>query len=125
MKNLLSLSVLLLTVACSSLKMKDNSYNGTWILQKQSGGFAGRTTTPEKETKLVIKKDKMFSYEDGTLIAESAFNVEKGKVIQSSEPQDIIVNNKLMKQSIAVSGDTLIIADQCYDCFTYTYLRKK
>lgn len=125
MKNLLSLSVLLLTVACGSLKMKDNSYNGTWILQKQSGGFAGRTTTPERETKLVIKKDKMFSYEDGTLIAESAFNVEKGKVIQSSEPQDIIIGNKLMKQSIAVSGDTLIIADQCYDCFTYTYLRKK
>ncbi|SEH87188.1 hypothetical protein SAMN02927937_01874 [Paenimyroides aquimaris] len=125
MKNIIYLLGLSLILSCGILKKDSNSYNGTWILQSKSGGFAGMTKKPEKETKIVIKKEKMFSYEDGTLIAESAFKVEKGKVIQSTEPQDIIVGNKLMKQSIAVSGDTLIIADQCYDCFTYFYLRKK
>lgn len=124
MKKIALSFVALFAMSCNVLKKDVSGYNGTWILEQKSGGFAGRTITPEKETKLVIKKDKMFSYEDGTLIAESDFKVEKGKVIQSTELQDIIVNNQIKRQSIVVKGDTLIIADQCYDCFTYIYKRK-
>jgi|SRR5690554_94333 len=125
MKKIALSFVALFALSCNVLKKEASGYNGTWILEQKSGGFTGRTITPEKETKLVIKKDKMFSYENGTLIAESDFKIEKGKVIQSTELQDIIISNQIKKQSISVKGDTLIIADQCYDCFTYVYLRKK
>jgi len=125
MKNTVYLLGLFLIMSCNVLKKDHNGYNGTWILQSKNGGFAGKITKSEKETKLVIKNDKMRTYEEGKLIAEIPFKIEKGKVIQSSEPQDIIAINQIKRQSIAVKGDTLILADQCYDCFTYTYLRKK
>lgn len=124
MKHLICSLGFLLTASCASLKPQ-HPYNGTWILKQQTGGFAGRATTLKTETKLVIKNDKMRTYENGKLLSEELFKVEKGKVIQSSEPQDVLATNRIMKQSIAVKGDTLIIADQCYDCFTYRYERKK
>lgn len=124
MKKIALLLTLALTFSCGALKKDKDGYNGTWILQNKSGGFAGKTTLPDHEVKLVIKNDKIKYFEKGKLISEDVFKVEKAKVIQSTEPQDVIVSKKLMKQSINVSGDTLVIADQCYDCYTYLYVRK-
>lgn len=124
MKNLIYLIVPLLAISCTTLKQKQEGYNGTWILQQQSGGFTGMTIKPEKESKLVIKGDKLKRFVDGKLISEEPFKVEKAKVIHSQEPQDVIVSNKLMKEAIYTKNDTLIIKQQCYDCYTFIYLRK-
>mgnify|MGYP006323627665 CR=1 FL=1 len=124
MKNLIYLIAPLLVISCATLKQKDKGYNGTWILQQQSGGFAGMTIKPDKETKLIIKGDKLKRYIDGKITSEEPFKIEKAKVIHSTEPQDVIVSNKLMKEAIMVKGDTLIILQQCYDCYTFMYVRK-
>lgn len=124
MKKIAFSLIALTAFSCGTLKKDATGYNGTWILKSKSGGFAGMTTKPDNEVKLVIKNDKIKRYEDGKLISEDAFKVEKAKVIQSTEPQDVIVTPSIMKQSISVSGDTLVIADQCYDCYTYLYVRK-
>lgn len=118
------LSVALIIIGCSVLKTNNSLYNGTWLLQSKSGGFTGRTLAPDVETKLVIKNNKMRMYENGKLVSENAFELEKRKVIQSSEIEDVIVNNHFKKQSVTISNDTLIITDQCYDCFTYYYIKE-
>ncbi|MBA5793328.1 hypothetical protein H1R17_02945 [Flavobacterium sp. xlx-214] len=124
MKKIALLLTLALTFSCGVLKKDKDGYNGTWILQNKSGGFTGRTTQPDQEVKLVIKNDKIKYFENGKLVSEDVFKVEKAKVIQSTEPQDVIVSKKLMKESISVQGDTLIISQQCYDCYTFMYTRK-
>lgn len=125
MKNTL-LFILAITgiMSCASVKKQPHPYEGTWILKQQSGGFTGRTITLDKEIKLVIKNDKISHYENGQLLLEEKVKIEKGKTIQSSEPKDILVNNNLKKQSIEQKGDTLIITEQCYDCFTFLYVRE-
>lgn len=125
MKKNALLSVLAIAgiIGCASVKKQPNPYEGTWILKQQSGGFAGKTTSPKEEIKLIIKNDKISRYENGQLLSEEEFKTEKGKTIQSSEPKDLIVSSHLRKQSIEQKGDTLIIAEQCYDCFTFLYVR--
>lgn len=110
---------------CAAGRHPHTNYEGTWILQQQSGGFAGITTKPEKESLLVISKGIMEQYENGTLISKRPFMVEKARVIQSTELQDVISTDKIMKQSISVTGDTLILTDQCYDCYSYLYVKKQ
>lgn len=124
MKRIVLLIPILFLAACSSLQNSKKSYNGTWILQQQSGGFAGRTIKPEKEIKLVIKNGKITRFEDNQLISQEDFKIEKGKLIHSSELQDIIISKKLMKEAISVKGDSLIISQQCYDCYSFLYTRK-
>jgi len=108
-------------LSCASVKKQPNSYEGTWILKQQSGGFMGRIIVPDKEIKLVIKNNKISRYENGKLLSEEMFKTEKGKTIQSSEFKDILITNTFKKQSVERKGDTLIMAEQCYDCYTFLY----
>lgn len=124
MKRIIYLSALLVIVSCSVLKFNNNEYNGIWVLQSKSGGFSGRTTIAENEVKLVIKNSRIKYFENGKLIYDELFKVEKLKVIESTELQNVIVNDRFKKQSVIVKNDTLIITDQCYDCYTYIYKRK-
>lgn len=126
MKNIiLSLLIVLGIVGCASMKQSLIPYEGTWILKYQSGGFAGKTIVPNKEIKLIIANKKISRYEDEQLLSEEDFKTIKGSTIQSDELKDIVVNNGISKQSIEQKGDTLIISDQCYDCFTYLYIKEK
>jgi len=126
MKKMLYCTVILSFLsACAPSRYPSTGYDGTWVLFKQSGGFAGRTTPADKESLLVIGKGVMKQYENGTLVSEGVFEVEKSKVIHSTEPQDVIVSDKITKQSIAVAGDTLTLTDQCYDCYSYQYIKKR
>ena len=111
-------------LSCASVKKQPNSYEGTWILKQQSGGFMGRIIVPDKEIKLVIKNNKISRYENGQLLSEEEFKTEKGKTIQSSELKDILITNNFKKQSVEQKGDTLIMVEQCYDCYTFLYVKE-
>lgn len=124
-KMLFCITLISLLSGCSTARHQLTGYEGTWILQQQSGGFAGMTIRPEKESLLVIGKGIIERYENGILISKEPFKVEKAKVIQSTEPQDVIATDRIMKQSVSVTGDTLILTDQCYDCYSYLYIKKR
>lgn len=120
-KTFLFIVAVLAFLSCASVKKQPNPYEGTWILKQQSGGFMGRIVVPDKEIKLVIKNNKISRYENGKLLSEEMFKTEKGKTIQSSEFKDILITNTFKKQSVERKGDTLIMAEQCYDCYTFLY----
>ncbi len=123
MKYIIPFILIMTSTGCASLKKEKHPFDGTWLLIQYSGGFMGKTQVPEKETILTIRNGKMTRTEEGKMISEDSFNVEKGKVIESDQPQDIVASEKLLKQSITIKKDTLILRDQCYDCFTYLYKR--
>ena len=112
-------------MGCASLKKERTPFDGTWLLIQSSGGFIGKTQLPEKETLLLLQNGKMTRIEEGNIISEDVFKVEKGKVIESKQPQYILISGKQLKQSVTIKNDTLILRDQCYDCFTYRYKKVK
>ena len=112
-------------IGCASLGKEEKEYKGTWLLKEKTGGIAGLKTKPEKETKMVIKAGKIKRYEGSILISSEPFKIEKTKVIHSSQPENVIVSNKLMKEAINKNGDTLWISQQCYDCYVFKYEKMK
>lgn len=125
MGKILSILGLLVITSCGICKKSGNEFDGTWLLESKSGGITGKTTKPENEVKLIIKGDKIKVYENNKLTSEYDFKVEKGKVIESAEPGNIIVSNQFKKQSISIKDNKLILREQCYDCYTYVYLKKQ
>lgn len=124
-KMIFVITVISIFSGCATGRHLHTRYDGTWVLQQQSGGFAGMTIRPEKESLLVIGNGMIAQYENGVLISKTPFKVEKAKVIQSTELQDVVATDRIMKQSVSVSGDTLILKDQCYDCYSYQYIKRR
>jgi len=104
---------------------------GKWNWVYSCGGLAGTTYTPKTEKKTVmIEYDTNFTYryyENDTLKHESQYHIIKDRSIFSRDSSLIIVNNlSSMRQSYAIlSNDTLILRDECYDCFEHLYTRIK
>ena len=107
-----------------SILNEENSYNGKWILTKKSGGITGSNVDLKKIFEIQIDNYVINYYENNTLVHTKPFKTEKGKTIQSTDSLDVMIGNKIPKQSIQIHNDLLIITDQCYDCFTYIYKRK-
>lgn len=125
MKYFLPVFVLLFSMSCKSIKDQPSPYEGKWLLVRTSGGFSGQEKPIDKEVILEIKNGKLTRTENGVLVLEAAFALEKGKVIETTEPADLLKSNSLIKQSITVDHDTLVLKDQCYDCYTHVYKKIK
>lgn len=119
----------LMIISCSSLKKtdtKDQSHLGTWVLIQRSGGFAGTVThfdSKKKEQVLILEQDKMTRWENGQQKSQQHYTIEKGRVIESSEPKDILKGESSMPESISIKEGQLILRGQCYDCYTDVYQR--
>lgn len=104
---------------------------GSWLLTRISGGFAGTTTdiSPEEGRKVVFTEGGSVSYYlKGALVSSTTFVLKKGKSIYSSEEKNFIHfadNPEMPMVILSISRDTLQLADNVYDGFSYTYLREK
>jgi|WetSurMetagenome_2_1015567.scaffolds.fasta_scaffold07792_2 hypothetical protein len=104
---------------------------GKWNWVYSSGGFAGQTYTPKTEKKTIrIEYDTNSIYRyyvNDTLKSETRYQLVKGRSIYSQDSTLIIVTNlSSIRQSFAVlHNDTLILRDECYDCFEHLYTRIK
>lgn len=125
MKYFVTILILCFSMSCVSLHNPKTPYDGKWKLLHKTGGITGQTFAAEKEVILEIKKGKLTRKENGQLILESKFEIIQGKVIETTEPKDLLNTQALIKQSIALHGDTLVLKDQCFDCFTYVYTKMK
>ncbi|GEM_PF-1322105 len=119
----------LMAISCSSLKQKgdkDPSHLGTWVLIQRSGGFTGAVKdfdSNKKENVLVLEQHLMIRLENDQKRSEQEYVIEKGRVIESSEPQDILKGESSMPESISLKDGKLILRGQCYDCYTDIYQR--
>lgn len=127
MKYLSTLCVLsIFLVSCSCLKKDTNSeFYGTWELIEKSGGFAGTKTNENLDEKIIINSKKIIVYKKEQKITEAPFGIEKSKVIESSEFQDVLKTENITKKSIKIVNGKLILTDQCYDCYVYVYKKTK
>lgn len=128
-KNIFLAGLSVFVLSCGVVKNDDDktkSVLGHWVLIERSGGFAGKTTNFEqsqREKVLVLEGDKLILWDKEQNKTEQSYVIEKGKVIESSEPKNILIADQLMPQSIELKEGRLILKGQCYDCFTEIYQR--
>lgn len=127
----LILSVAILS-ACSISGSDSNSSQivGQWEWFRSTGGFIGETITPDSEgatnLQLIFKSDFSFSFfRADTLVTSGKYSISKknGETIVS---YDTAKENFFFDQQIQFKGsDTLILADECADCYINFYSRNK
>lgn len=103
---------------------------GSWLLTRVSGGIAGQTTDvdPSEGSKMVIKEGSISYFSNGVLQRSTTYFVKKGKSIYSTEEKNFIhfADKPDMPMVIMkATKDTLVLADNFYDGFAFTYRKEK
>ena len=110
---------------------------GTWRWVSSSGGFAGTTQTAEdgKNKTLEFRKNGICVADDGQGRNKMEFSLSEGPTIFSTEPGALMTykdkglrktSTLMVTQSVVFQGpDTLLLRDECYDCFGHLYVRQK
>lgn len=123
-------------VSCKSTNLQngaDGGYKallGKWSWVQSTGGFAGKTTTPQTEghtSQLEFKAGNTVSaYMDGSLTKIIKFDLAKGHSIFSVDSVYILryQADGLDQAVLKTTKDTLILADNVNDGFTKTYVKQ-
>lgn len=128
-------------IILSSCNNDDNNYNdarllrGRWLWVSSTGGFSGGTITASKdknELELEFSATHLTTYTDGIVTTkrkyfivnkESIFGGYKNMII--TEKENAIDQEFSINESYTVNGDELILASECYDCYTSKYKKVK
>ena len=139
MKNTIFICLLLIfaTISCSKSsteELNDNITNakllGKWEWIESKGGLSGNSIiTPNSTNKTVyleITNDKIKRFENGILISNIFYVLEsKRSIFSGTFVQTIVYDQSAqMQQSFDITNNSLILNDECYDCFTHTFVKK-
>lgn len=98
---------------------------GKWEWLQSTGGIGGITYTPATTgytRTLIINEDKSFKLlRSGKVQYSGRYDLKKdrgGVMIQYNIPQDIFIPDQFVTFR---SADTLVLRDECLDCFSSTY----
>lgn len=112
---------------------------GSWNWVQSSGGFAGQIITPTTEgysQTVEFKKNGVYiRYKNGKRTDKMQFTLTEGSSIYTTGLAHLIKykntgpidkDNTHMTQSVTFGGqDTLFLRDECYDCYTTIYIKRK
>ena len=103
---------------------------GTWVWVQSSGGFTGHTINPSTvgySGTVEFNKNGIYkTYKDGNQKEEGKYSLIEGKSIYTTTTAHLIkYEDDITYQSINLERkDTLILSDECYDCYRHVYIRK-
>lgn len=116
--------------SCSILDSNSTSPNivGRWNWILSTGGFAGEVSTPDSagvpNRRLIFNPNYTFSFFRADTL------VKTGKYTLKEKDGEVVISYDTGKQSLFFDqritfqgNDTLILADECYDCYINTYVR--
>lgn len=128
MKNLIFIIILTAFIGCSNnnhLELKSKLV-GKWKWIESSGGIDGRTETPESTGNAVtieFTNTTMKTFVNGNLESEVNYNIKLGSSIRTAEKTDLIVYENGTIHSVLIEGNSLVLFEECYDCFQHNYLK--
>ena len=129
MKTIIFVFVLITSIGSS----QDDNTNlssqliGKWKWIESSGGIDGRTETPESTANAVIiefTRATIKTYVDGNLESEVNYEIQSGSSIRTTEKTDLIVYENGTIHSVWIEGNSLVLFEECYDCFQHNYLKE-
>ena len=130
MKVTIKIFVVLLTALLLSCDQKiepDSNLLGTWTWVKSTGGFAGGTNTPSstgQQITIEFSKNRYKKYVNGSLVDDLSYVIKLDNSIYSTENEEIIIYGNEWRQTFVVTEQSLILSDECYDCFLHEYKRE-
>ncbi len=121
--------MLLLTgfVACRQKIEPGAALVGTWRWLQSTGSLDGHSETPATvgyELRLQIDDAYIARYRNDSLLVRERYRLVKGQSIYSSEEVLLLRYSDGRQQSFMVAADTLVLRDECYDCFVHVYVRE-
>jgi hypothetical protein len=134
MKNALLFFVFIILTSCGSEDInasKRKSLEGKWIWVQSSGGFAGKTETPESTNQVIyieFSGNSLKKYVNGTLSADNTFVIKTQESIFGGKKSMIVSDNPdkyFVALSFEIEGNKLYLSEECYDCFGSKYERVK
>ena len=141
MKKIFFLFVLVILSSCnsndddSSTKKADaqaeKDLQGKWNWVISSGGFAGKTYTPQSSNQVIyieFSGNSFKTYINGILSADNTFVIKTQKSNFGGEKPMIVSDNPdkyFVAMSFEIQGDKLSLSQECDDCFGSLYERIK
>jgi hypothetical protein len=104
---------------------------GKWEWLETSGGFAGKITTPSKagySERIEFSNDGVYQkFRNDSLTDKKQFSFSQKTSIQTGKPAWVLsLNEGSNSMAVSFSGqDTLMLNEQVYDGFSYSYVRIK
>lgn len=130
MKPLITILLLgITTLSCQKVGIKDtrNDLIGTWEWVFTSGGQSGMTITPATEgyTQLLqFTKQNVTKYRDGSVQSSMPYTLDRGESIYTGQEETLIqFGSGGMTQSVVIEADTLLLREECFDCYSHKYVR--
>jgi hypothetical protein len=137
MKLMLTIILLIGIILVACTKEKTGSVSGPstligkWNWVFSSGGFIGTTYTPKstgESIKIEFDADSVYKeYMNDTLRIQCNFHLVKSKSMWSQDSTLLLKLDisSMMENFKILSRDSLILMDECYDCFESLYIRIK
>lgn len=100
---------------------------GNWRWLHSTGGLDGRMETPATtgyEQRLQIDDTRIARYRNDSLLAREGYHLVKGQSIYSREEALLLRYSDGRQQSFMVAADTLVLRDECFDCFVHVYVKE-
>ena len=117
---------MIVITGCDQKISPDSDLVGSWTWISSSGGFAGSIQTPANsgdEISIEFTKSRFKKYVNGVLKDDLRYSITLDESIYSTERLEIIKFSNGWRQSYSATKDTLILNDECYDCYQYIYKR--
>jgi len=128
MKNIIFTFILIALMGCSNSDESElkSQLIGKWKWVESSGGIDGRTETPASTGNAVtleFTSTTMKTFVNGNLESEVNYEIQSGSSITTTEKTDLIVYENGTIHSVLLEGNSLVLIEECYDCFQHNYLK--
>lgn len=136
--------ILVLTACRKDISVPNQQYEnlfGTWTWIESTGGESGQAISPATEGYSITveyNENGVFKrFRDGKKISKMTFKFVEGNSMFSAGQVPMIeykekkittspLKKGILRASVSFTGnDTLFVSDECYDCYTHLYVRKK
>ena len=126
MKKYFCLILVLILFNCTSKKVNSDEpeITGNWNWIESFGGIAGVLETPESTgntIQLEISSDTIKRYVNGGLESSLSYIIETDESGILGGPQEMIIYENGFNQSFILTVNTLLLYDECDDCFRHEY----
>lgn len=128
MKSIVLYFILITIFGCSNEHNEElhSKLIGKWKWIESSGGIDGRTETPKTRGNAVtieFTRTTMKTFVNGNLESEINYEIQVGSSITTTQKTDLIVFENGTIQSVFLEGNSLVLFEECYDCFQHNYLK--
>lgn len=124
---LLIISALMMSLSCSNEEEEFlKKIQGSWVWVESAGGLSGGVLTPANtgnKIKLEINSKAYSEFVNNKLLYTREYTIRESLSI-SGERLNMMFFSNGDRKAIDFYSDTLVLNDECYDCYKSKYIKE-